>query len=363
MSQVAARSAMSVLKRKDDHMQAFNNLETSAFCNQIALVLRSGISSTEGISIMLEDAEMESERRILESILIRNEETGSFYEALVSAGVFPDYMLNMVKIGEESGRLDEVMAKLAIHYEREDSIRRSIRSTISYPLVMIAMMVIVIVVLLVKVMPIFNAVFRQLGSEMTGLGKSLVNIGAAISNSSVILTVVLALIAVVGFLAAKTRRGLKAARSVGSKIKSIRKIMDSTAACRFADGMSLTLASGLTPDKCIDLAGKLNNDEAFALKLDKCHQLVSEGEDLSRALHESGIFTGVYSRLASVGQKTGTMEESLSRIAEMYQEDVDIKINNMLAAMEPTLVIILSIVVGIILMSVMLPLIGIMAAI
>lgn len=344
-------------------MQAFNNLETAAFCNQIALVLKSGISSTEGISIMLDDAEKESERGILETILNKNEETGSFYEALVSAGVFPEYMLNMVKIGEESGRLDEVMAKLAVHYEREDTIRKSIRSTISYPLVMIAMMVIVIVVLLVKVMPIFSAVFRQLGSEMTGLGKSLVNIGAAISNSSVILTVILALIAVVGFLAAKTKGGRKAARSLGSKIKSIRKIMDSTAACRFADGMSLTLASGLTPDKCIDLAGKLNSDEVFAVKLNKCRQLVAEGEDLSKALHESGIFTGVFSRLASVGQKTGTMEESLSKIAEMYQEDVDTKINNMLAAMEPTLVIILSIVVGIILMSVMLPLIGIMAAI
>lgn len=343
--------------------KAFSNLETAAFCDQIALILKSGISSIEGLSVMLEDANTDEERAILQGMLTRNEETGSFYEALVSADVFPEYMLNMVKLGEEAGRLDEVMMQLAAHFEREDNISRSVKSTITYPLIMIAMMVVVIIVLLTKVMPIFSQVFRQLGTEMTGFSKGLMNIGTAISNSSVVLTVILVIIVVLGVLAVKTEGGRKAARSFGAKFKSIRAIMDSTAACRFAGGLALTLSSGLTPDRCVELASALNHDAAFGKKIDACKALVDEGEDLSRSLHETGIFSGVYSRLSSIGQKTGNMEESMSKIASLYQDEIDMRMNNILAVMEPTMVIILSIIVGIILLSVMLPLIGIMAAI
>lgn len=344
-------------------MQAFNDLETAAFCDQIALILKSGISSTEGISVMLEDTSDPSEREILLTILNKNEETGSFAKALANVGVFPDYMLNMVSIGEESGRLDEVMSQLATHYEREDSIRRSIRGTFAYPVIMIAMMIIVIIILLVKVMPIFATVFRQLGTEMTGFSKTLMNIGTAISNSSVILISVLALVSVLGILAIKTEGGRKTARRLGSKIRSIRVIMNSTAACRFAGAMSLTLSSGLMPDRCMELTEALNSDAAFGEKIARCRKLVSEGEDLSAAIHEAGIFSGVYSRLVSIGQKTGNMDESMSRIAALYQEEIDTRMSNMLAVLEPAMVIIISIIVGIILLSVMLPLIGIMAAI
>ncbi|MCQ2567591.1 MAG: type II secretion system F family protein [Mogibacterium sp.] len=344
-------------------MQAFNDLETAAFCDQMALILKSGISSTEGISVMLEDTSDPSEREVLLAILNKNEETGSFAKALASTCVFPDYMLNMVSIGEETGRLDEVMSQLAAHYEREDSIRRSVRSTFAYPIIMIAMMIIVIVILLVKVMPIFAAVFRQLGTEMTGFSKALMNIGTAISSSSVALISVLALIAILGILAIKTEVGRRAARRFGSKIKSIRAIMDSTAACRFAGAMALTLSSGLMPDRCMELSEELNSDADFGKKIANCRQLVSDGKDLSAAIHETGIFSGVYSRLVSIGQKTGNMDESMSRIAALYQEEIDSRMNNMLAVLEPAMVIVISIVVGIILLSVMLPLIGIMAAI
>ena len=137
-------------------MKPFSNMELSSFCGQIALILKSGISSMEGLTIMLEDASLPEEKSILESLLANMQETGSLYQALDSAGIYPSYMLHMIQIGEETGTLDEVMESLQNHYEREDSISKSIRNSITYPMIMTAMMVVVIVVLLVKVMPIFN---------------------------------------------------------------------------------------------------------------------------------------------------------------------------------------------------------------
>ena len=176
------------MENKEIHAKPFSNMEISAFCGQIALVLKSGISSIEGITIMVEDAPEGEERQILEQILKRMQETGSLYDSLSDTGLFPSYMLHMVEIGEETGTLDDVMEALSSHYDREDAIGKSIKSAVTYPLIMAGMMIAVIIVLLVKVMPIFNQVFVQLGTEMTGFSRMLMDLGNAINRYSIALT-------------------------------------------------------------------------------------------------------------------------------------------------------------------------------
>ena len=108
----------------------------------------------------------------------------------------------------------------------------------------------------------------------------------------------------------------------------------------------------------------LNQDPDFQVKLETCQKQVNEGEDLSHALFSSGILTGTYARLASIGQKTGSMDQEKNRPPiDMYQEEIDTRISNTLAVLEPSLIIGLSLIVGIILLSVMLPLMGIMSGI
>lgn len=107
----------------------------------------------------------------------------------------------------------------------------------------------------------------------------------------------------------------------------------------------------------------LNQDPDFQVKLETCQKQVNEGEDLSHALFSSGILTGTYARLASIGQKTGSMDQVMKQVSDMYQEEIDTRISNTLAILEPSLIIGLSLIVGIILLSVMLPLMGIMSGI
>ena len=339
----------------------FTNVEISAFCDQVAVILDSGISSTEGITIMLEDTESQDEKKVLQAILDGMHRHANFAQALDETGMFPKYMINMVTIGEETGKLDDVMASIATHYEREDEINKSIRNTITYPLIMAGMMVVVIIVLLVKVMPIFNQVFIQLGTEMSGVSKALMDIGSGISHYAVALIIILIAIIAAAILAVKTESGKKIARNIGYKFKGTRRLFENTAACRFAGAMALTLSSGLHPDRSMELVEDLNDDPHFQKKIDACKEKIHAGEDMAIALRETGIFTSVYSRMASVGQKTGSMEKTMDKIADMYQDEIDDRMNNILAVLEPTLVIALSIIVGIILLSVMFPLMGIMS--
>lgn len=234
-------------------MKPFTNMELSSFCGQIALILKSGISSMEGLTIMLEDASSSDEKEILEALLENMQETGSFYQALESAKIYPSYMLHMVQIGEETGTLDEVMESLRNHYEREDSINKSIRNSITYPMIMTGMMAVVIVVLLVKVMPIFNQVFIQLGTEMTGFSRMLMNVGTAINRYSIVFIVILVLIAGFIFYGTHTASGRSMFLSLGYRLKFTRDVYEEIAACRFASGMALTLSSGLNPERSMEL--------------------------------------------------------------------------------------------------------------
>lgn len=341
----------------------FSNIEISSFCDQIAMILKSGISSIEGITIMLEDAASPEEQKILEAISDNIRMSGNLYLALSDTGLFPNYMLSMIQIGEETGTLDEVMSALSVHYDREDSIAKTIKSAVTYPLIMAGMMVSVIVVLLVKVMPIFNQVFVQLGTEMTGFSRTLMNAGNAVNKYSFVFIILLALVVLFLLLSVRTTKGRQLSRRFGYRFKTTRQLYERMAACKFASGMALTLSSGLNPERSMELVLALNDDEIFQKKIEACETLMGEGKNFSDALFTAGIFTGMYARMASIGGKTGSLDQVMEKIAGLYQDEIDARINNALAILEPSLVIALSLIVGVILLSVMLPLMGIMSTI
>ena len=135
-----------------------SNSEVAVFCEQSGMILESGLSMLEGSSIMEEDMRM------------CLEETGIFHEALTKTGLFPSYVIQMTKIGEETGNLDVVMKGLAAYYEREENTMQDIKSAISYPLMILCMLLAIMLVMVVKVVPVFNQVYEQLGTQITGPG-------------------------------------------------------------------------------------------------------------------------------------------------------------------------------------------------
>lgn len=342
-------------------IKGLSNSETAAFCGQMHMILKSGISAMEGISIMLEDAQTDGERKILESMNEEIMQSGLLAPAMEKAGVFSPYALHMAELGEETGNLDEVMEALQIHYLREESIARSIKSALTYPLVMIGMMALVIVVLITKVMPVFQQVFRQLGREMTGFSRAVLAIGNGLTHYAAFFIALLVVIILFLIYLFKTQSGKNARISFSYRTRIARTIYEKTAACRFAAGMYLGLKSGISPERALEYSFNLIDNPYFRKKIVTCKEMLEQGEDLSHALQETGIFTGVYARMISIAGKAGAMDEAMNEIAAQYEEDVQGQIISFISRLEPTLVIVLSVIVGIILFSVMLPLLGIMS--
>lgn len=339
-----------------------SNMELSAFCSQMAMIRHSGISDLEGISLMLEETTDADETELLTLIEDTIQNTGSFYEALSTTGAFPGYMLQMVKITEDSAKREEVMTALSAHYEREASISQAIKNAVTYPLIMVFMMVLVILVLITQVMPIFNQVFRQLGSEMTGISRVILNIGIAINRYSALFIVLIVLLAAMILYLSRTKNGRAMFRSFISHFSWPKNFLEKIAACRFASGMALTLSSGRSPAESIVLASELVDNDHFREKINICKEEVDNGHDLFKSLLSAGIFSGIYARMTSVGSRTGARSQIMQNIADKYQEEIDQNFNTMIGMLEPALVIILSLMVGMILLSVMLPLMGIMSS-
>ena len=345
----------------DKNIKPLSNTETAAFCSQMAMILKSGISSVEGISILLEDVDDPDEKNLLTVLNDTLIKTGDFSQSLKSTGAFPDYMVHMVTLGEQAGRLDEVMASLSDYYDKEAALNQTIRSAVTYPLIMILMMLLVILVLITKIMPIFNQVFKQLGSEMSGLSLAILQAGEFLNSHAIVCAIVCAVLIILFFYLFRTERGHRTLRTWARHLPGMRTLSERISSSRFANGMALTLSSGLTPQECLQLTYDLIEDDNFHQRLKLCTEDVADGEDLCEVLQKRGVFSGLYAKMASLGSRTGMLDEVMRKIADQYEEEINTRLSGVIAAIEPTLVIILSLIVGLILLSVMLPLISIMA--
>ncbi len=341
--------------------KSLSHSEVASFCNQMAMILRAGISSIEGIAIMKEEASLPQDQEILTTIYDSLVETGQLTDALEASGVFPSYFLQMCRIGEQTGQLDKVMSSLSAFYEREAGIAESVRSAVTYPMVMLIMMLVVVSVLLSKVLPVFHQVFNQLGAEMSWASQRLMDFGNVLNRYGIVLIFIILILVILALCLTRTQRGQSYLISVSDRLPFSRKFSDLTASCRFAGGMSLLLTSGFSPEESLTMAGNLSDAPRFHQKLQECQNMLESGEQLSDALIKSGIFTGIYGRMVLVAQRTGTMDEVMQKIATRYEEELDGRLTSTMAILEPTLVAVLSVITGVILLSVMLPLLGILS--
>ena len=334
--------------------------ELSAFAEQLAMILHSGISTLEGVMIMRDDTPPGDGKEILDAVYQSLEETGDLSEALESTEVFPEYFVRMTEIAERSGTLEEVMTSLYEYYSRQAELMRSIRDALTYPLILLVMLFAVLVVLMTQVMPVFREVFDQLGIEMTGISAVVFRISGVVQRVSAVLLVAVVLLVLSALVALRTGKGAPALITAVTRLPLGRRVARQLATSRFCKALALSLHSGLDMGESFELANSLTKHDEFEESVKQASRLMGEGNDLSASLRDAGIITGLNARMVTIGFRTGTAEIALDHISDNCQEEADEQIQAAVNMLEPTLTAILSILTGLILVSVMLPLLGVM---
>lgn len=351
------------MEKKSKKVKKVNMLSSSelaAFCFQLAMIIKSGISASDGIEIMAADVTGEG-KPVLQKIQRDLEEGSRLCNALAGQKIFPEYLITMVEIGEASGKLDNVLDSLAEHYEREDNLAKMLKSAVAYPLILISMMLAVIIVLVVQVMPIFNDVFLGLGVPMEGFSLAVLNVGLFLGMYGWFILTAFVLMILGFWLFTLTESGKKFAENFKTRSIFTRKIYQKIATGHFASAMQITLSSGMNVDQSLIMAEKLIKFPIIQRKIKLCQKHIEEGQSFSKALTEADIFSSVYTGMINIAYKAGAVDTAMGKVASLYREETDRKIINIISMIEPSLVAVLSVIVGLILLSVMLPLMSFMA--
>lgn len=337
--------------------------EVSVFCEQVALVLGSGIALYDGIDALCDNYKNTRYGARFARINETVKENGSLYDAVREVGVFPPYMVNMVRVGEAAGKLEEVMNALALYYERDAKIAAAVRNAVLYPVALVAMMAVVVGVLVARVLPVFDRVFRNLGSDMTSSVATVMNVGMVIGRVVLAAVALAMLLVIVVVVLAKLGRGRRLLEWLGNIFPPVRHVMQKTAAGRFASVLSMMLTAGYPIAEAIRLTPGVLSDGASRERAEKCGMLLEEGAELPRAIAEAGLFAPIHNKMVQVGFMAGQTDRVMRRLADIYEEEIDEGIRRLVALIEPTLVALLAIAIGGILLAVMLPLAGIMSSI
>lgn len=336
--------------------------ETAMFCDQVSLILKSGIPLYDGIEALCDnykDTRYGEKFKQLDEVV---KKTGSLYEAVKAVGIFPPYMVSTINIGERSGTLDSVTESLSLYYIRESQIRNSVKHAVTYPLVLITMMALVIVVLVVKVFPIFTQVFRNLGAEMSQSSMAVMNFGLVTGQVVLGLVAFIIVAAAVVFLLTKTSKREAVMRFLAKLFPPVGEIRKKTAAGRFSSVMAMMLSSGFPLEEALKLVPDVLDDKEAEKKIEVCTKAMSDGESFPAAVEKSGIYEKLHTRMIRVGFMAGQMDSVMNKLANIYEDEIDDSIRRMVSLIEPTLVAVLSIIIGAVLLAVMLPLASLMSA-
>ena len=349
--------------KKPEKPYQYSYQELSAFCLQIGLLLEAAVPLDEGLAIMAEDAGCEDEKQLLLYMAEGAELGDPFFKVLEDAGTFPRYVVRMAKLGQQSGTLDQMMKSLSDYYEKEYRLLVNVKNALTYPIMMVVMLLVVLFVLFSKVMPVFDQVYEQLGAKMSPAARSAIRLGGLFSGAALIAAAVIAL-AVFGIWAA-SRFGhrITLVDKMVNYVKCHSRIALAIANRRFTSVLALTLKSGMEFEKGLELAGELVDNGKVAAQIEKCGRTLETGASYYQAMKETGLFSGFYVQMIKVGSRSGRLDAVMEEISEDFEQAADQSMDNMLARFEPTIVAVLAVSVGLVLLSVMLPLVGVLAAI
>lgn len=349
--------------KKPEKPYQYSYQELSAFCLQIGLLLEAAVPLDEGLAIMAEDAGCEDEKQLLLYMAEGAELGDPFFKVLEDAGTFPLYVVRMAKLGQQSGTLDQMMKSLSDYYEKEYRLLVNVKNALTYPIKMVVMLLVVLFVLFSKVMPVFDQVYEQLGAKMSPAARSAIRLGGLFSGAALIAAAVIAL-AVFGIWAA-SRFGhrISLVDKMVNYVKCHSRIALAIANRRFTSVLALTLKSGMEFEKGLELAGELVDNGKVAAQIEKCGRTLETGASYYQAMKDTGLFSGFYVQMIKVGSRSGRLDAVMEEISEDFEQAADQSMDNMLARFEPTIVAVLAVSVGLVLLSVMLPLVGVLAAI
>ena len=344
-----------------DIKKALSTENTAMLCMSLAEMLHSGMTVSESFLILYEQENDGVVREAMHSVYADTIAGGSAADAADRSGIFPEYMIRIMRVAEKTGTMENVFRELSAYYDRQTALKRAIRSAVVYPVILLMIVLAVFFVFLTEVLPVFNNVFNQIGADMPPVASALLNIGIWLAGAkwwivSAIILIVAAIV-IIYFTPALKAWAARRANRAFSGGKTGQKI----SAARIASVLSLCFSGAKDIGEAMELADDFASGFDSGGKISMCRERVANGASFAQAISEADIFEPSYCRMIAIGEKTGSLDVMMKDIARRTQVDMETAVDRLVNRVEPASAIILTVCVGLLLLSVMLPLVGIMS--
>ncbi len=328
----------------------------AVFCRQFVAILKAGVSVINALQMMSE----QTENKALKSATIRlvdNLGKGeTLSDAMKKEKVFPSIFVNLVAAGEATGSLETAFERMAIQFEKEAKLKAIIKKATIYPIIVLIVAVGVIFAMMTFVIPNFMSMFEDMDVEMPAITRAVIAMSDFFVSFWWLIIIIVIVLVVTIKLYSQTISGRVLFGTIKLRIPGMGQLQTKTNCATFSRTLSTLLRAGVPMMEALEITGNsMDSNILFQRAVYQARDQVSNGVSLSKPIKMSGLFPPMVVHMVSIGEETGELEDMLENIAEYYEEEVAEATEQMMAVMEPLIIVVLALIVGVIIMAILQP--------
>jgi type IV pilus assembly protein PilC len=332
------------------------------FTRQLSAMVSAGVPILRALSSQRDHTNSKALQTVLEGIIKSVESGTPLADALGKyPNTFNDIYVNMVRAGEAAGILDDILKRLAMQQEKAAAMRKKIKSAMTYPIVLMGITVIAFFGLMLFVIPQIGKILKDLGGEdaqLPPLTQAMLGISDFLLHYGLFLLPVIAVGVVLLTRWLKTPPGKKIFHTLILKIPMIQPIIQKVAVARFARTFSALMGAGVAVLEALSVTSRAVGNVLYEQALLDAAEAVKNGKNLSTIIEKNDLFPPIVAQMLSVGEETGQTDVVLVKVADFYEEEVDVAIDGISSIIEPVMIVVMGSMVGLIAASVMGPIAG-----
>ncbi|MCM1325491.1 MAG: type II secretion system F family protein [Bacteroidales bacterium] len=320
--------------------------DMSVFCRQFTSMSRAGVTLLDTLKMLSEQTENDRLREAVEKLRISVEKGDPLSRAMEEQPkIFSSLLIKMVAAGEASGSLDVALERMSTQFEKDAKTKALVKKAMMYPIMVIAVTIVVVIVMLTVVIPNYTSMFADLGTELPAITKMVQSASNFIIHRWFILLPTIIVI-VLGIRAyAMTDQGIHVIHKLQLKIPMFRNLTVKQSSSQVARTMSTLMAAGVPLIETVGIVAETMSNVYFKEALRQCKSDIMVGQPLSRPMESCGLFPPMVYHMTRIGEETGNTEEMLTKLADYYDEEVEVAVQTFMAALEPMIIVVLAAVV------------------
>lgn len=331
-------------------------MEFTAFIRQLATMQGAGISIVQSLKVLSEQVENKGFGEVLAKVQKQIEEGGTLTDSLRKhPKVFDRIFINLIAAGEVSGSLDKVLQRLAIYYEKSASLRRKVKGAMTYPTLIVVMVVAILTIMLTFVVPTFAGMFAAGGKALPAPTQFLIDVSNFLRSNWPFLVAGLGGGAYGIYYAATNEDARKVIDPYLMKMPLFGDLLQKIGIARFARTFGTMIQSGVPILEALEITSRIAGNYAIESAIQQTRQSITQGNSIAAPLMATNVFPKMAVSMISIGEQTGALDQMLTKIAEFYEDEVDAKVSALTSILEPLMIVIVGIVVAGVLIPMYLP--------